>query len=108
MRKRAIIIAGFALVAVVIVLALAASGFFRATLAVDAALVRHGYRFGVPAAGSYSELLNTDSIQYGGSGVVVNMLDQKLWNLNPDFFSYTLSKASLETANTVLARASIK
>jgi NAD(P)-dependent dehydrogenase (short-subunit alcohol dehydrogenase family) len=39
------------------------------------------------------------------SGVVVNMLDQKLWNLNPDFFSYTLSKAALETANTVLAKA---
>jgi NAD(P)-dependent dehydrogenase (short-subunit alcohol dehydrogenase family) len=26
-------------------------------------------------------------------GVVVNLLDQKLWNQNPDFFSYTLSKA---------------
>jgi NAD(P)-dependent dehydrogenase (short-subunit alcohol dehydrogenase family) len=37
--------------------------------------------------------------------VVVNLLDQKLWNLNPDFFSYTLSKAALETANTLLARA---
>ena len=39
------------------------------------------------------------------NGVVVNMLDQKLWNLNPDFFSYTLSKAALETANTLLAKA---
>ncbi|MFM7802594.1 MAG: SDR family oxidoreductase [Limnohabitans sp.] len=38
-------------------------------------------------------------------GVVVNMLDQKLWNLNPDFFSYTLSKAALETANQMMARA---
>ncbi len=37
--------------------------------------------------------------------MVVNLLDQKLWNLNPDFFSYTLSKASLETANTLLAKA---
>lgn len=36
-------------------------------------------------------------------GVVVNMLDQKLWNQNPDFFSYTLSKASLEAATTMLA-----
>ncbi len=35
--------------------------------------------------------------------VVVNMLDQKLWNQNPDFLSYTLSKAALEAANTVLA-----
>ena len=37
------------------------------------------------------------------TGVVVNMLDQKLWNQNPDFLSYTLSKAALEAANTMLA-----
>jgi NAD(P)-dependent dehydrogenase (short-subunit alcohol dehydrogenase family) len=39
------------------------------------------------------------------TGVVVNMLDQKLWNFNPDFFSYTLSKAALEAATTMLAQA---
>jgi NAD(P)-dependent dehydrogenase (short-subunit alcohol dehydrogenase family) len=39
------------------------------------------------------------------SGVVVNLLDQKLWNPNPDFLSYTLSKAALEAANTLLAMA---
>ena len=39
----------------------------------------------------------------GPRGVVVNLLDQKLWNQNPDFFSYTLSKAALEAANTMLA-----
>ncbi len=39
------------------------------------------------------------------TGVVVNLLDQKLWNQNPDFFSYTLSKAALEAANTMLALA---
>jgi len=36
---------------------------------------------------------------------VVNLLDQKLWNPNPDYLSYTLSKAALETANTLLAQA---
>ena len=41
----------------------------------------------------------------GGQGAVVNLLDQKLWNQNPDFLSYTLSKAALEAANTVLALA---
>ena len=41
----------------------------------------------------------------GANGVVVNMLDQKLWNQNPDFFSYTLSKAALEAATTMLALA---
>lgn len=39
------------------------------------------------------------------SGAVVNMLDQKLWNQNPDFFSYTLTKAALEAATTMLALA---
>ncbi len=37
--------------------------------------------------------------------VVVNMLDQKLWNMNPDFLSYTLSKAALDAATTALAMA---
>ena len=41
----------------------------------------------------------------GVQGAVVNMLDQKLWNPNPDFFSYTLSKAALEAANQLLALA---
>ncbi len=38
-------------------------------------------------------------------GCVVNLLDQKLWNPNPDYFSYTLSKAALEAAGTMLAQA---
>ncbi|WP_411881020.1 SDR family oxidoreductase [Polaromonas sp. YR568] len=41
----------------------------------------------------------------GTQGAVVNLLDQKLWNQNPDFFSYTLSKAALEAAGTMLALA---
>lgn len=39
------------------------------------------------------------------AGVVVNLLDQKLSNPNPDFLSYTLSKAALKTATTLLAKA---
>ena len=42
---------------------------------------------------------------YTARGAVVNLLDQKLWNQNPDFLSYTLSKAALEAANTMLAMA---
>lgn len=38
-------------------------------------------------------------------GVVINLLDQKLWSYNPDFFSYTLSKAALQAATTMLAQA---
>lgn len=36
--------------------------------------------------------------------VIVNLLDQKLWNPNPDFYSYTLSKAALLTATDLMAR----
>ncbi len=43
--------------------------------------------------------------QRQADGVVVNLLDQKLWNPNPDFLSYTLSKAALEAATTLLAQA---
>ncbi len=38
-------------------------------------------------------------------GVVINLLDQKLFNPNPDFLSYTLSKSALHFATTVLAQA---
>ena len=42
---------------------------------------------------------------HGLEACVVNLLDQKLYNLNPDFLSYTLSKAALHTATTMLAQA---
>lgn len=38
-------------------------------------------------------------------GCVVNLLDQKLANPNPDYLSYTLSKAALDAATTMLAQA---
>lgn len=41
----------------------------------------------------------------GANGCVVNLLDQKLANPNPDHLSYTLSKAALEAATTMLAMA---
>ncbi|MGF6481043.1 SDR family oxidoreductase [Paraburkholderia sp. JPY419] len=37
--------------------------------------------------------------------VVINVLDQKLYNMNPDYLSYTLSKAALQTATVALAQA---
>ena len=40
-----------------------------------------------------------------GGAAVVNLLDQKLWNPNPDYFSYSLSKAALDAATTMLALA---
>jgi NAD(P)-dependent dehydrogenase (short-subunit alcohol dehydrogenase family) len=41
----------------------------------------------------------------GRQGVVINLLDQKLFNPNPDFLSYTMSKAALKEATVLLARA---
>ncbi len=41
----------------------------------------------------------------GERGLIVNLLDQKLSNLNPDFLSYTLSKIGLQGATTLLAQA---
>jgi len=36
-------------------------------------------------------------------GCIVNILDQKVFNLNPDFFSYSLSKIAMEGATRMLA-----
>ena len=41
----------------------------------------------------------------GAQAVIINLLDQKLFNPQPDFFSYTLSKAALHNATTLLAQA---
>ena len=38
-------------------------------------------------------------------GLIVNLLDQKVFNLNPDFLSYTLTKSALEGATRLLAQA---
>lgn len=46
-----------------------------------------------------------DATAEGSQSVVINLLDQKIFNLNPDFLSYTLSKAALHSATTMLAQA---
>ena len=45
------------------------------------------------------------SVPEGESGLVINMLDQKLTNLNPDFFSYTIGKCGLWGATKIMAMA---
>jgi len=42
-------------------------------------------------------------IPRSGEGVIVNLLDQKTGNLNPDFLSYTLSKVGLRGLTETLA-----
>lgn len=43
------------------------------------------------------------AVPEGEQAVVINLLDQKLDNLNPDFFSYTLTKAALLAATRMMA-----
>jgi NAD(P)-dependent dehydrogenase (short-subunit alcohol dehydrogenase family) len=38
-------------------------------------------------------------------GLVVNVIDQRVWKLTPQFFSYTLSKSALWTATQTMAQA---
>jgi NAD(P)-dependent dehydrogenase (short-subunit alcohol dehydrogenase family) len=44
-----------------------------------------------------------DSSPNGDIPAVIQLLDQKLINLNPDYFSYTLSKGALEYAGQMMA-----
>lgn len=69
-----------------------------------AALDKH-LRSNTGAAILLAQALHAHVAARNATGAVVNLLDQKLWNQNPDFFSYTLSKAALEAAGTMLAMA---
>jgi NAD(P)-dependent dehydrogenase (short-subunit alcohol dehydrogenase family) len=41
----------------------------------------------------------------GAGGAIINIIDQRVWNLTPHFISYTLSKAGLWTLTQTLALA---
>lgn len=56
-------------------------------------------------AASEADSDSSDAPTIARQGCVVNLLDQKLWNPNPDHFSYTLSKAALQAATVMLAQA---
>lgn len=45
------------------------------------------------------------ALEPGGDGVIVNIIDQRVWNLTPDYVSYTVSKAGLWTVTQTLAQA---
>ena len=67
-----------------------------------ASMERH-WRANVAPAVILAQALHDHVAGRDGIGCVVNLIDQKLWNPNPDYLSYTLSKAALEAANTMLA-----
>jgi len=44
-------------------------------------------------------------LPHGTNGNIINVIDQRVWRLNPRFLSYTLSKSGLWTATQTLAQA---
>ncbi|MEP6827704.1 MAG: SDR family oxidoreductase [Aestuariivirga sp.] len=54
----------------------------------------------VMLAQSFAKALPEDT-----HGNIINIVDQRVWRLNPRFFSYTLSKSGLWTATRTLAQA---
>jgi NAD(P)-dependent dehydrogenase (short-subunit alcohol dehydrogenase family) len=69
-----------------------------------AAMDKH-WRANTAPAVLLSQALHAHLTGAGRRGCVVNLIDQKLWNPNPDYFSYTLSKAALQAATVMLAQA---
>jgi len=69
-----------------------------------AAMDRH-WRANTGPAILLAQALHAHLAARDGRGCVVNLLDQKLWNPNPDYLSYTLSKAALQSATVMLAQA---
>jgi len=62
-------------------------------------------RINVGAALLLTRALQAHLQARGAQGCVVNLLDQKLDNPNPDYLSYTLSKAALAAATPMMAMA---
>ncbi|MEL6947924.1 MAG: SDR family oxidoreductase, partial [Pseudomonadota bacterium] len=54
----------------------------------------------VRLAGQMSDLLPE-----GNNGLIINVIDQRVWKLTPGFTSYTLSKAALWAATQTMAQA---
>ncbi|HKW83744.1 MAG TPA: SDR family oxidoreductase [Burkholderiaceae bacterium] len=69
-----------------------------------AAMDRH-WRANTAPAVLLAQALHAHVLERGANGCIVNIIDQKLWNPNPDYFSYTLSKAALQAATVMLAQA---
>lgn len=71
--------------------------------AIDPALAARLYAINCTAPAMLAAMLAAQDDLIDGA--VVNLLDQKLANPNPDFFSYSCAKVALEGATTMLAQA---
>ncbi|HQT82295.1 MAG: short chain dehydrogenase [Ferrovum sp. 37-45-19] len=71
---------------------------------IDMALFDWHMAINVKAALILSESFFHLQKEINRQGLIVNLLDQKLINPNPDYFSYTLSKAALSAAIPLMAQ----
>lgn len=78
---------------------------FDSALAFDPVLAARHHAINAVAPVILARAVHADVRRRGGRGAVVNLLDQKLDNPNPDHLSYTLSKAALREATILLAQA---
>ena len=66
--------------------------------------VHYGYRVGVPEAGQWTEILNTDAVDYGGSGVGnlgLVVTEEQQWHGFPQSLALTVPRSPSSTsANT--------
>ncbi|MFP3519847.1 SDR family NAD(P)-dependent oxidoreductase, partial [Pseudomonas sp. SIMBA_077] len=46
-----------------------------------------------------------EQLPQAADGLIVNIIDQRVWALRPSFYSYTLSKSALWTATQTMAQA---
>jgi len=60
-------------------------------------VVRHRFRLGVPAGGSYTEAINTDAVIYGGSGVTNGRLEAEPFGAHDKPYSIMLTIPPLAT-----------
>ncbi|MFL5413975.1 MAG: 1,4-alpha-glucan branching protein GlgB, partial [Myxococcales bacterium] len=61
-------------------------------------VVRHGYRVGLPRAGEYAEIVNTDAGEYGGSGIGNHgrvFAEETAWDGQPASAAMTLPPLSV-------------
>jgi NAD(P)-dependent dehydrogenase (short-subunit alcohol dehydrogenase family) len=49
--------------------------------------------------------LMAKTLPEGMDGAIINILDQRVWKLTPEYYSYTLSKAAMWTATRTMAQA---
>lgn len=72
----------------------------------DPSLARNQLEVNLVAPLDLSRLLAAGlARQPGAQGSVIHVLDQKVYNLNPDYFSYTVTKLALERAVALQAQA---